>query len=53
MDNCWRCGRPGHKTFECYAFTTSQGTSLPEAPWKAVAVTRKRKATEEPDKRTA
>jgi len=20
-DNCWRCGRPGHKTFECYAFT--------------------------------
>jgi len=54
-DGCWRCGRPGHKTFECYAFTTSQGTSLPVAPWKTAAVTTKvgpvggkRKATEAP-----
>jgi len=53
-DGCWRCGRPGHKTFECYAFTTAQGTSLPVAPWKTAAVTTragtvggKRKATEE------
>jgi len=52
-DNCWRCGRHGHKTFECYTFTTSRGTSLPVAHWKAAAVTGKRKATEELDKRTA
>jgi len=57
-DGCWRCGRPGHKTFECYAFTTAQGTSLPVAPWKTAAVTTragptggKRKATEEADER--
>jgi len=53
-DGCRRCRRPGHKTFECYAFTTAQGTSLPVAPWKTAAVTTragpaggKRKATEE------
>ena len=33
-DNCWLCGRGGHKTFECYAGTTTGGTSLPMAPWK-------------------
>jgi len=51
-ENCRRCGRPGHKTFECYAFTTARGTSLPVAPWKASSATGKRKATEEPDQRT-
>jgi len=57
-DGCWRCGRPGHKTFECYAFTTAQGTSLPVAPWKTAAVSTKagpvggkRKATKEPAER--
>jgi len=59
-ENCWRCGRPGHKTFECYAFTTSRGTSLPVAPWKTAAVTTKtgpaggkRKSMEGPDKHLA
>jgi len=55
-DSCWRCGRPGHKTFECYAFTTARGTSLPAAPWKAAAVGSnqkggKRKAANELDER--
>jgi len=39
-ENCWRCGRPGHRTFDCYAFTTAAGTSLPKAPWKVAAVTK-------------
>ena len=43
QDNCWRCGRGGHKTFECYAGTTTEGTSLPTAPTKgASSVKRKR-----------
>jgi len=57
-DNCWRCGRPGHRTFECYAFTTSQGTRLPAIQGKAAAATDrappaqgKRKASEEPAER--
>jgi len=55
-ENCWRCGRPGHKTFECYAFTTSRGTSIPAAPWKTAAVRTgpsrgKRKLAEEPQER--
>ena len=42
-DNCWRCGRAGHKTFECYAGTTMGGTTLPAAPWRgASGVKRKR-----------
>jgi len=49
-DNCWRCGREGHKTYECYAFTTAKGTSLPPAPWKVAAVAPgKRKRSEEPE----
>ena len=59
-ENCWRCGRPGHRTFECYAFTTAKGTSLPAAPWKAAAAAPrvspnggKRKTTEEPEERPA
>lgn len=37
-DNCWRCGRPGHGTYDCYAGTTTAGTALPKAPWKVSAV---------------
>jgi hypothetical protein len=51
-DNCWRCGRPGHRTYECYAHTTLKGTSLPHAPWTVATVaTReggKRKREDEP-----
>ena len=53
-DGCWRCGRTGHKTFECLSFQTRKGTKLPPAPWKTAAVstpTRKRDRendTEEP-----
>jgi len=57
-DNCWRCGRPGHKTFECYAFTTAHGTRLPAVQGKTAAATDrtpsaqgKRKASEEPAER--
>jgi len=31
-DDCWRCGRARHKTFECFLFSTLQGTTLPKAP---------------------
>jgi len=37
-DNCWRCGRKGHRTFDCFSFQTVQGTALAPAPWKAAAV---------------
>jgi len=37
-DGCWRCGRTGHKTFECLSFQTRKGTKLPPAPWKTAAV---------------
>ena len=37
-DNCWRCGRPGHRTYECYAHTTLKGTPLPHAPWTVATV---------------
>jgi len=37
-DGCWRCGRAGHKTFECLSFQTRKGTKLPPAPWKTAAV---------------
>ena len=49
-EDCWRCGRSGHKTYECYAGTTAKGTTLPKAPWKVSAVAQgKRKRTEESD----
>jgi len=37
-DGCWRCGRTGHRTHECYSFQTIKGTELPPAPWKVTAV---------------
>jgi len=50
-DGCWRCGRGGHKTYECLAFNTRKGTKLPPAPWKVGAVTEggKRKREDEPE----
>jgi hypothetical protein len=36
-DNCWRCRRSGHRTFDCYSFSTTNGTPLPKAPWKVAA----------------
>jgi len=37
-DNCWRCGRGGHRTYECFAGSTQKGTTLPPAPWRVSAV---------------
>jgi len=49
-DDCWRCGRSGHKTYECFAGSTKKGTPLPTAPWKVSAVHgEKRKRSEEPE----
>jgi len=48
-EDCWRCSRGGHKTYESLAFNTRRGTPLPAAPWKASAVGEgKRKSSEEP-----
>ena len=49
-DDCWRCGRSTHKTYECFSFNTKKGTTLPPAPWKASAVAQgKQKQSEEPE----
>jgi len=49
-DDCWRCGRPGHRTYECFSFNTKNGTALPPAPWKVSAVAQeKRRRSEEPE----
>jgi len=49
-EDCWRCGRSSHKTYECFSFNTRKGTALPPAPWKAAAVAQgKRKRSEEPE----
>ena len=49
-DDCWRCGRSGHRTYQCFAGSTKRGTSLPTAPWKVSAVHgEKRKRSEEPE----
>jgi len=49
-DDCWRCGRSSHKTYECFSFNTKKGTALPPAPWKAsAAIQGKRKRSEEPE----
>jgi hypothetical protein len=45
---CWRCGRDGHQSTECFAKTTKRGTPLPAAP-TAAAATGKRKHEEEDD----
>jgi len=37
-EDCWRCGCSSHKTYECHTFTTTKGTTLPKAPWKATAM---------------
>jgi len=37
-EDCWRCGRSSHKTYECFSFNTRKRTALPPAPWKASAV---------------
>ena len=48
-DDCWRCGRPGHRTYECFSFNTKHSTALPPAPWKVSAVAQeKRRRSEEP-----
>jgi len=41
-DDCWTCGRSGHRTYECFSFSTVKGTALPPTPWKAAAVGQKR-----------
>ena len=46
-DGCWRCGRTGHKTFECYAGTTTGGTALPTAPWKGASSAKRKRTLEE------
>jgi len=47
-DDCWRCGRLGHKTFKCFLFNMLQGTALLEAPWRAAGASEgKRKRDEE------
>ena len=57
-DGCCRCGRAGHKTFECLSFQTRKGTKLPPAPWKTAAVStptgkRGREEKEEKEEPTA
>ena len=50
QEDCWRYGRPGHRTYDCFSFQTVQGTALPPAPWKVAAVeTMKRKRENEPE----
>jgi len=47
-EDCWRCGRTRHKTYECLSFKTRNGTVLPPAPWKIGAVSEgKRKRDDE------
>jgi len=42
-DNCWRCGRAGHNTFECYVGTTTGGTVLPTAPWRGASSAKRKR----------
>jgi len=37
-EDCWRCGRTGHKTYECLSFKTRNGTLLPPDLCKIGAV---------------
>jgi len=50
-ENCWRCGRAGHRTFECFANSTKKGTMLPSAPLKG-ASSAKQKRTDGDDPET-
>jgi len=50
-DDCWRCGRSGHRTFECFSFNTLRGTTLPKAPWKAVSAGQKQGREDEDDEK--
>jgi len=44
---CHRCGRPAHRAAKCFAATTAKGTSLPAAPWKIAAGTKRQREPEE------
>lgn len=44
--DCWRCGRDGHRTFQCYARKTVAGTELPESP-KVSSVTKRKRDTQD------
>ena len=46
---CHRCGRNGHRAAQWYAATTIKGTSLPAAPWKVSAGTKRRWEDEKED----
>jgi hypothetical protein len=47
---CYRCGREGHKSYECYAYRTKKGTELPVHPSK---VTESANATKKREKQPA
>jgi len=50
---CHRCGRPSHRAAKYFANTSAKGTSLPAAPWKIAARTkRQREEEEDPAPRT-
>jgi hypothetical protein len=38
---CNRCGRTGHSSPKCYAWTTKNGTNLPTPPWRVSAGTKR------------
>jgi hypothetical protein len=48
--DCWRCGRSGHKMYECYAKKTVGGTELSSGGKTASLGKRKRDNEEENDK---
>jgi len=44
---CHRCERTGHRAAQCFAGTTIKGTTLPAAPWKVAAGTKRQWEPEE------
>jgi hypothetical protein len=46
---CWRCGRDGHHSTECYARTTKHGTALPATPGVTAAVGKRQCEEDEAD----